>query len=48
MNAEVTPAVMPISPVRHYRIFHTCLALAFLATAVAGFAPTYFLKELGR
>lgn len=44
MKADVI-AVTPLSPARSGRIFHTCMAIAFLVTAVAGFGPTYFLKE---
>lgn len=39
------PTITPVSHTRHDRIFHTGIALAFLVTAIAGFAPTYFLKE---
>ena len=42
---SVTPtSSAPLSPSRHDRIFHTGIAVVFLITAVAGFAPTYFLK----
>ena len=43
MNADAIP-VTPLSPARPGRIFHTGIAVAFLVTAFAGFAPTYFLK----
>jgi hypothetical protein len=45
MNADVAP-VSALSPVRRDRAFHTVLAVAFLATTLAGFAPTYFLKQV--
>jgi hypothetical protein len=34
----------PPSPARHGRVFHTGMAVAFLVTVLAGFAPTYYLK----
>ncbi len=46
MNANFTPAIAPPTPVRHYRIFHSCMAVALLVTAVAGFGPTYFYKPI--
>jgi MFS family permease len=45
MNAEVAPAITPLRPTRHHRIFHIGMAVAFLVTGLVGFAPTYFLKD---
>ena len=42
-------AVTPANPApvrRSARVFHTAMAVAFLLTAFAGFAPTYFLRGL--
>lgn len=44
MNADSIP-VPRLSPARPRRMFHTGMAIAFLITALAGFGPTYFLKE---
>jgi hypothetical protein len=43
VKAEAIP-LAPLTSARRSRIFHTCLALAFLITVFAGFAPTYYLK----
>jgi hypothetical protein len=44
MNTDSIP-VPRVSPARPSRKFHTGMAVAFLVTALAGFGPTYFLKE---
>lgn len=36
----------PAPAMRRTRVFHTAMAVAFLVTAFAGFAPTYFLRGL--
>ena len=43
MNADAIP-VIPLSPARTDRNFHTGMAIALLLTAIAGFGPTYFYK----
>jgi len=45
MSADATP-VIPLSPARPDRIFHTGMAVACLITVVAGFGPTYFYKPV--
>jgi hypothetical protein len=35
-----------LRPVRRTRVFYTAMAVVFLVTTFAGFAPTYFLKGL--
>jgi hypothetical protein len=45
MNADAASLSTSV-PVRRDRIFHTGLAVAFLVTTIAGFGPTYFLKEI--
>jgi hypothetical protein len=43
---KADPILAPrLSPARPGRLFHTGMAVAFLLTALAGFGPTYFLKE---
>ncbi|MBI4625969.1 MAG: hypothetical protein HY736_22455, partial [Verrucomicrobia bacterium] len=42
---DVIP-VTPLSLARQHRVFHTGMAVAFLVTALVGFAPTYFLKPV--
>jgi hypothetical protein len=39
---EATPA----RSARSARVFHSAISIALLATAIAGFAPTYFLRGL--
>ncbi len=38
----------PAARARPARVFHTGMAVAFLLTAFAGFAPTYFLRGLSQ
>jgi hypothetical protein len=45
----VSEGAAPAAPTparRRARVFHTTMAVAFLVTAFAGFAPTYFLRGL--
>ncbi len=43
LGARPAPAPLPGSE-RGTRVFHSAMAVAFLLTAFAGFAPTYFLR----
>ena len=46
MNADVVPTVTPLRRARDHRLFHSGMAVAFLVTGLAGFAPTYYLKDV--
>jgi hypothetical protein len=48
MNSDASPPspAIPRDLARQGRLFHTCMAVAFLLTAVVGFGPTYFFKPV--
>src|SRR5215470_6391156 len=45
-DASSPSPALPRDLARQGRLFHTCMAVAFLITAVVGFGPTYFFKPV--